>query len=174
MQKSKKMVVISLTILMGLGLTGMRASKVQANSWGTKVPYITPKQTRGTWYFKENDKIKKLVITAHTFRGKKLYRILPAKEFNKMSAKLIKADEKNHYRVSKKISAKWLQAKTIHKNGTTGFNADGWLAGAGNGTYFLPTQKVRHGKKVPTLRIGYGAGNWRMAYAYKSKALAKK
>ena len=88
MQKSKKMVVISLTILMGLGLTGMRASKVQANSWGTKVPYITPKQTRGAWYFKENDKIKKLVITAHTFRGKKLYRILPAKEFNEKRPKI--------------------------------------------------------------------------------------
>lgn len=173
MHKNKKLIVISFTILMGLGLTGMQASKVQANSWGTKVPYITSKQARGTWYYKENGTIKKLVITAHTSRGKKLYKILPAEEFNKMSAKLIRADEKNHYRVSKKISAKWLQAKTIHKHGAIEFNADGWLAGAGNGTYFLPIQKIRHGKKVPTLRIGYGAGNWRMAYAYKSKALAK-
>lgn len=169
----KRWVVLSLAVLMGLSFTGMHSSKVQASSWGAKVLYTTPKTTRGTWYYKDHGKIKKWVITAHTSCGKKLYKILPAKEYDKMSTKLIRADEKNHYRVSKQVSSKWLQAKSIKKHGLTGFNQDGWLAGAGNGTYLLPTKKTRNGKKVSALRIGYGADNWKLTFAYKDKKLVK-
>ena len=65
------------------------------------------------------------------------------------------------------------EAYTFKFHGVTGFNANGWLAGAGDGYYYVPVKKTIKGKKVNALRVGEGAGNYFVSYAYQNKKLIK-
>ena len=65
------------------------------------------------------------------------------------------------------------QAFTFKWHGITSFNTNAWLAGAGDGVYYVPVKHSRKGRKVNALRFGHGADNWLSFYAYKSRRLAK-
>ena len=130
---------------------------VSAASWGAKTLFTTPKATRGTWYYKENGKIKRWKITAHTSKGRKLYKVLPEKEYTKWWNKLVHQNTKKHYKTINKLDSSQWQAYTFKWHGTTSFNTNGWLAGAGDGIYYVPVTKTRYGRKVSALRFGGGA-----------------
>lgn len=149
------------------------SQNVKAASWGAKTLFTTPKATRGTWYYKEEEEIKRWKITAHTSNGRKLYKILPTKEYGKWYNKLVRQNEKHHYQTITELDNTQWQAYTFKWHGVTAFNTNGWLAGAGDGVYYVPTTRTRHGQRVKALRFGGGAGNWLAFYAYKSRNLAR-
>lgn len=151
-----------------LGLAG-NSKTAQAAPWGARKVYTTPKATRGTWYYKEGHHIRRWKITAHYSHGRKLYRVLPSKSYDKWWHRLIRASRKK----IKKVDRTMWQAYTIRYHGIKGFNSNGWLTGAGDGIYYVPVHRTRHGKRVKALRFGGGARNWKMFYAYKSKRLAR-
>ena len=169
----KKVVLFFTALLVVLGLASVHTQKADAASWGAKKVFTTPKRTRGTWYYKEDGKVKKFKITAHTVNGVKLYKVLSDKEFDKWEDKLEKADEKSGYKLSDKVGESKLQVYTFKYRGVTGFNANGRLAGAGDGFYYVPVKRTVKGKKVNALRVGEGAGNYFSYYAYKKASLAK-
>lgn len=161
------------TLLAGVAYISCSNQTVDAASWGAKTLFTTPKATRGTWYYKENGKIKHWKITAHTSKGRKLYKVLPEKEYTKWWNKLVHQNTKKHYKTINKLDSSQWQAYTFKWHGTTSFNTNGWLAGAGDGIYYVPVTKTRYGRKVSALRFGGGARNWLDFYAYKSPELAK-
>ncbi|NRN90341.1 hypothetical protein [Lactobacillus helveticus] len=148
------------------------SKKTEAAAWGAKEVFTTPKVTRGTWYYKEGHKIKKWRITAHTSDGRKLYKVLPEKEYDRWWNKLMHLSTKKSIKATNHLDNTQWQAYTFKFHGITSFNTNGWLAGAGDGVYCVPVNKYRYGKKVKALRFGGGAGNWVMFYAYKSRSLA--
>ena len=169
----KKVLVFLAAFLMILGFASAYATTANAASWGAKKVFTTPKNTRGTWYHKEDGKIIKTKITAHTINGLKLYQVLKGKESDKWADKLAAADEKANYKLADKVSSSMFEAYTFKFHGVTGFNANGWLAGAGDGYYYVPVKKTIKGKKVNALRVGEGAGNYFVSYAYQNKKLIK-
>lgn len=158
------------SILLGFSFSG---KTVSAAPWGAKKLYTTPKKVRGTWYYKEDHKIKKWRITAHTSNGRKLYRMLPNRQYSKWQKKLYRLSDKKTLKVYDWLDHHMYQAYTFKWHGITSFNTNGWLAGAGDGVYYVPVKHYRKGRKVSALRFGGGAGNWIMFYAYKSRSLAK-
>lgn len=108
---------------------------------------------------------------AHTVNRLKLYKILKGKKADKIEDKFAAADEKSDYKLENKVSTSKLEAYTFKYRGVTGFNANGWLAGAG--FYYVPVVRNIKGKKISALRIGEGAGNYFAYYAYKKASLAK-
>ena len=118
-------------------------------------------------------KVIRTKITAHTINGLKVYKVLKGKEADKWDKKLTAADETANYKLADKVSNSQYEAYTFKFHGITGFNANGWLAGGGDGYYYIPMKKTVKGKKVNVLRVGGGAGNYFISYAYKDKKLAK-
>lgn len=166
----KKKIVFLLTALLTVCLlAGMKAQKVSAAPWGARSLYTTPGRTRGTWYYKEGHHIRRWRITAHTSDGRKLYKVLPEKQYDKWWNKWRRA----HFRGQRKIDRTMWQAYTFKWHGIKGFNSNAWLAGAGDGIYYVPVRRTRHGHRVTALRFGGGARNWVMFYAYRSRRLAK-
>ncbi|MCT7762189.1 MAG: hypothetical protein N4R47_04375 [Lactobacillus crispatus] len=78
-----------------LAIIVMGQNRVDAASWGAKNLFTTPKETRGTWYYKQEGKIKKLKITTHTFNKIKLYKMLSSNQAIKWTKKLAKTDKKS-------------------------------------------------------------------------------
>lgn len=152
---------------------GMHSQKVEAAPWGAKKLYTTPVAARGTWYYKESGKINRFKLTKHTVWGYKLYRVLPKREYSKWYNKLTKLPEKKYLSTIDHLDKTIKQVYSFKWHGIKSFNTNGWLAGAGAGTYYVPVTKMRHGKKVQALRIGHGAYNWLTCYVYKSPELAK-
>lgn len=159
--------------LLLVGFMGMHSQKVEAAPWGAKKLYTTPVAARGTWYYKESGKINRFKITKHTVWGKKLYYMLPKKEYNKLESKLESLPEKKYISTIYHLDDTICQVYEFKWHGIKSFNVNGWLAGAGDGAYYVPVTKLRHGKKVQALRIGHGAYNWLTFYAYKSPELVK-
>lgn len=169
----KVITVTSLAIGINSICTSNYTHTVNAASWGAKTIFTTPKATRGTWYYKEDGKIKHCKITAHTLNGIKLYKVLSEKEFAKWDRKLEHQSLKKYRKSVAKLDKTQLQAYTFKWHGITSFNSTSWLAGAGNGIYHVPVTKTRNGKKVKALRLGYGAGNYFDRYGYRTRKLAK-
>ncbi|WP_259684747.1 hypothetical protein [Lactobacillus helveticus] len=166
--------------LVVLGLASFQSNKVEATkinpaSWGANKVYTTPKKTRGTWYYKDPDekKVKKFKITAHTLNGLKLYKALKGKTADKFANKLIKADKKSGYKLANKVGESMWSAYPVKWHKIAGFEADGWLAGSGDGYFFILVKKTVKGKKVNALRIDEGYKNSFFAYGYKNKNLVK-
>lgn len=170
----KKRILLFFTALLAvLTFASFNSGRAKAASWGATKVFTTPKSTRGTWYYKEDGKVKTLRITAHAVNGVKTYKVLRGKAEKKWNAKFAKADEKSDFKLENKVSTKQLEAYTYKYRGITGFNANGWLAGTGNGFYYVPVKRTVKGKKVKALRVGSGVKNYLSYYAYKSKKLAK-
>lgn len=129
---------------------------VNAASQGAKALFTTPKATRGTWYYKEDGKIRHCKITAHTVDGRKLYKVLPKKEYVKWKNRVERKNLKEHRKFIDKINNIQFPAYKLKWHGITSFNTNDWVTGAGNGTYYVPVTKTRHGKKVKAIRFGYG------------------
>ncbi|MCT3402819.1 hypothetical protein [Lactobacillus helveticus] len=169
----EKVVLFFAAFLVVLGFASVHANTANAASWGAKKIFTTPKKIRGVWYHKENGKIVRTKITAHTVNGLKLYKVLKGKEADKWELKLAAADKKADYKLADKVSSSKFEAYTFKFHGVTGFNADGWLAGGGDGYYYVPVKRTIKGKKVNALRVGEGAGNYFVDYAYQNKKLVK-
>lgn len=169
----KRFWLLLTAVLLSLGFISARPAKVNAAPWGAKTVFTTPKKTRGTWYFKQGKKIKHFKITAHTVNGTKLYKALKGKTEKKWITKLIKADKKSHYKLADKVGLMQSEAYSLKYKGAKGFNANGWLAGGGDGSYYVPVKRNVKGKKVSALRVGEGADNYLKYYAYKNRKLAK-
>ncbi|WP_278898283.1 hypothetical protein [Lactobacillus gallinarum] len=176
MNKRNFLKIISI-IVIAIGIGSITFSKsnhnVNAASWGAKSLFTTPKATRGTWYYKEDGRIKHCKITAHTVDGRKLYKILPEKEYAKWENRVEHQNIKEHRKLISKINTIQFQAYKLKWHGITSFNTNGWVTGAGNGIYYVPVTKTRHGKKVKAIRFGSGAGNYFDRYGYKTKKLAR-
>ena len=176
MNKRNFLKIISI-IVIAIGIGSIIFSKsnhnVNAASWGAKSLFTTPKATRGTWYYKEDGRIKHCKITAHTVDGRKLYKILPEKEYAKWENRVEHQNIKEHRKLISKINTIQFQAYKLKWHGITSFNTNGWVTGAGNGIYYVPVTKTRHGKKVKAIRFGSGAGNYFDRYGYKTKKLAR-
>ncbi|RVU73335.1 hypothetical protein [Lactobacillus xujianguonis] len=168
-----KIKLILASLLVGLSLFAINSQPAHAaDEWGARKVFTTPKATRGTWYYKEHKKIKKLVVKAHTLDTYKLYKPLTGKKAVKEADKIfdIKSTKKR-MRDFKEINATLREATLFTAHGYKGFMATGWLADGG--VYYVSMKKMRHGRKVKVLRIGTGAKDWEDFYAYKSKKLAK-
>ncbi len=176
MNKRNFLKIISI-IVIAIGIGSIIFSKsnhnVNAASWGAKSLFTTPKATRGTWYYKEDGRIKHCKITAHTVDGRKLYKILPEKEYAKWENRVEHQNIKEHRKLISKINTIQFQAYKLKWHGITSFNTNDWVTGAGNGIYYVPVTKTRHGKKVKAIRFGSGAGNYFDRYGYKTKKLAR-
>ena len=176
MNKRNFLKIISI-IVIAIGIGSITFSKsnhnVNAASWGAKSLFTTPKATRGTWYYKEDGRIKHCKITAHTVEGRKLYKILPEKEYAKWENRVEHQNIKEHRKLISKINTIQFQAYKLKWHGITSFNTNGWVTWAGNGIYYVPVTKTRHGKKVKAIRFGSGAGNYFDRYGYKTKKLAR-
>lgn len=176
MNKRNFLKIISI-IVIAIGIGSITFSKsnhnVNAASWGAKSLFTTPKATRGTWYYKEDGRIKHCKITAHTVDGRKLYKILPEKEYAKWENRVEHQNIKEHRKLISKINTIQFQAYKLKWHGITSFNTNSWVTGAGNGIYYVPVTKTRHGKKVKAIRFGSGAGNYFDRYGYKTKKLAR-
>lgn len=176
MNKRNFLKIISIIVIV-IGIGSITFSKsnhnVNAASWGAKSLFTTPKATRGTWYYKEDGRIKHCKITAHTVDGRKLYKILPEKEYAKWENRVEHQNIKEHRKLISKINTIQFQAYKLKWHGITSFNTNGWVTGAGNGIYYVPVTKTRHGKKVKAIRFGSGAGNYFDRYGYKTKKLAR-
>ncbi|KRL23729.1 MULTISPECIES: hypothetical protein [Lactobacillus] len=176
MNKRNFLKIISI-IVIAIGIGSITFSKsnhnVNAASWGAKSLFTTPKATRGTWYYKEDGRIKHCKITAHTVDGRKLYKILPEKEYAKWENRVEHQNIKEHRKLISKINTIQFQAYKLKWHGITSFNTNDWVTGAGNGIYYVPVTKTRHGKKVKAIRFGSGAGNYFDRYGYKTKKLAR-
>ena len=176
MNKRNFLKIISI-IVIAIGIGSITFSKsnhnVNAASWGAKSLFTTPKATRGTWYYKEDGRIKHCKITAHTVDGRKLYKILPEKEYAKWENRVEHQNIKEHRKLISKINTIQFQAYKLKWHGITSFNTNGWVTRAGNGIYYVPVTKTRHGKKVKAIRFGSGAGNYFDRYGYKTKKLAR-
>lgn len=176
MNKRNFLKIISI-IVIAIGIGSITFSKsnhnVNAASWGAKSLFTTPKATRGTWYYKEDGRIKHCKITAHTVDGRKLYKILPEKEYTKWENRVEHQNIKEHRKLISKINTIQFQAYKLKWHGITSFNTNDWVTGAGNGIYYVPVTKTRHGKKVKAIRFGSGAGNYFDRYGYKTKKLAR-
>lgn len=83
----KKFLLLLSAFLLVLGLASVSsktdAATIKATDWGAKKAFTTPKKTRGTWYYKEDKKVKKFKITAYTIDGVKLYKDLNGKTSDK-------------------------------------------------------------------------------------------
>ena len=176
MNKRNFLKIISI-IVIAIGIGSITFSKsnhnVNAASWGAKSLFTTPKATRGTWYYKEDGRIKHCKITAHTVDGRKLYKILPEKEYAKWENRVEHQNIKEHRKLISKINTIQFQAYKLKWHGITSFNTNDWVTGAGNGIYYVPVTKTRHDKKVKAIRFGSGAGNYFDRYGYKTKKLAR-
>lgn len=176
MNKRNFLKIISI-IVIAIGIGSITFSKsnhnINAASWGAKSLFTTPKATRGTWYYKEDGRIKHCKITAHTVDGRKLYKILPEKEYAKWENRVEHQNIKEHRKLISKINTIQFQAYKLKWHGITSFNTNDWVTGAGNGIYYVPVTKTRHGKKVKAIRFGSGAGNYFDRYGYKTKKLAR-
>ena len=86
---------------------------------------------------------------------------------------ILQSAKKANYKLADKVGESAWACHTIKYHKITGFNADGWLAGSGDGFYYVPVKKNVKGKKVNALRVGEGAGNYLSYYAYKSRKLVK-
>ena len=176
MNKRNFLKIISI-IVIAIGIGSITFSKsnhnVNAASWGAKSLFTTPKATRGTWYYKEDGRIKHCKITAHTVDGRNLYKILPEKEYAKWENRVEHQNIKEHRKLISKINTIQFQAYKLKWHGITSFNTNDWVTGAGNGIYYVPVTKTRHGKKVKAIRFGSGAGNYFDRYGYKTKKLAR-
>lgn len=176
MNKRNFLKIISI-IVIAIGIGSITFSKsnhnVNAASWGAKSLFTTPKAIRGTWYYKEDGRIKHCKITAHTVDGRKLYKILPEKEYAKWENRVEHQNIKEHRKLISKINTIQFQAYKLKWHGITSFNTNDWVTGAGNGIYYVPVTKTRHGKKVKAIRFGSGAGNYFDRYGYKTKKLAR-
>ena len=176
MNKRNFLKIISI-IVIAIGIGSITFSKsnhnVNAASWRAKSLFTTPKATRGTWYYKEDGRIKHCKITAHTVDGRKLYKILPEKEYAKWENRVEHQNIKEHRKLISKINTIQFQAYKLKWHGITSFNTNDWVTGAGNGIYYVPVTKTRHGKKVKAIRFGSGAGNYFDRYGYKTKKLAR-
>jgi sarcosine oxidase delta subunit len=71
-----------------------------------------------------------------------------------LDKELTAADKKADYKLADKVSNSQYEAYTFKFDGITGFNANGWLAGGGDGYYYVPMKKTVKGKKVNVLRVG--------------------
>lgn len=173
--KSKNRVAFLLLFLISCLLCiNVSSHNVSAASWGAKKVYTTPKNTRGTWYYNDDDQVKKLKITAHTVNGVKLYQRLTEKNAKKRLTKLAKADEKEDFKLAKKVAKSRLEADDFKFYGRYGFSAEGWLtAGNDNEKYYSPLTKKKAGKKVTALRVGEGATNEFAFYCYRNKKLTE-
>lgn len=96
-----------------------------------------------------------------------------AKSLYTTPKKLAQADKKSGYKLADKVGESAWACHTIKYHSNVEFNADGWLAGSGDGFYYVPVKENVKGKKVNALRVGEVAGNYLSYYAYKSKKLAK-
>lgn len=94
----KKFLLLLSAFLLVLGLASVSsktdAATIKATDWGAKKVFTTPKKTRGTWYYKEDKKVKKFKITAYTIDGVKLYKDLNGKTSDKWVNKLIRLIKK--------------------------------------------------------------------------------
>lgn len=169
----KFITVTSLAIGINSICTSNYTHTVNAASWGAKAIFTTPKATRGTWYYKEDGKIRRYKITAHTLNGRKLYKVLPKKDYVKWENRVERQNVKDHHKLIIKLGNTQFQAYKFKWHGIVSFNSSDWVAGAGNGRYYVPVTKTRHGKKVKALRLGYGAGNYFDRYGYRTRKLAK-
>ncbi len=172
MNKKHFIILTSILLVLIIGLT-VNKEKVDAAPYGASQLYTTPVATRGTWYYKENHKIKKWVITAHTSNGRKLYKILPNKSYTYWYNRLTKQSTRKLIKTNDWLDNHMWQAYTFRWHGITSFNSNGWLAGAGDGIYYVPVNKYKNGEYVKALRFGGGARNWLDFYAYKDKNLVR-
>ncbi len=104
---------------------------VNAASQGVKALFTTPKATRGTWYYKEDGKIRHCKITAHTVDGRKLYKVLPKKEYVKWKNRVERKNLKEHRKFIDKINNIQFPAYKLKWHGITSFNTNDWVTGAG-------------------------------------------
>ncbi|CCI84954.1 hypothetical protein FC52_GL001023 [Lactobacillus pasteurii DSM 23907 = CRBIP 24.76] len=169
----KKIMWVLAAFLVVVGFAGMHSQKVAAAPWGAKKLYTTPAVARGTWYYKEEGKIKSLKITKHTFNGRKMYYELSSKDHEKYYDKWSSLPDKKQDKVYKYLEHTMMEVIPFKWKGIKSFNLHTWLLGNGAGEQVTPTTRTLHGKKVPALRVGGGAGNWLVFYAYKSPDLAK-
>ncbi|MDD6407427.1 hypothetical protein FYJ61_07095 [Lactobacillus equicursoris] len=167
MERKYRLILASLLVTNLFAVTIV--NPVSAAPWGAKKLYTTPKATRGTWQYKDGRKTKKLKITAHTSNGRKLYRVLPTKQYDKWWTKMFRLPDSRRRRTVRYLEKHMWQAYSFTWHGKTGFNTNGWLAGAGAGEYCVPVTKKYHGVKTTVLRFGSGAGNWFDFYAYPVK-----
>ncbi|MGN8629681.1 hypothetical protein [Lactobacillus amylovorus] len=81
---------------------------------------------------------------------------MPKKEYVKWKNRVERKNLKEHRKFIDKINNIQFQAYKLKWHGITSFNTNDWVTGAGNGTYYVPVTKTRHGKKVKAIRFGYG------------------
>lgn len=81
---------------------------------------------------------------------------MPKKEYVKWKNRVERKNLKEHRKFIDKLNNIQFQAYKLKWHGITSFNTNDWVTGAGNGTYYVPVTKTRHGKKVKTIRFGYG------------------
>lgn len=172
----KRKLILFLTacsIIFSVALINQR--KASAALWDAKSLYTTPKQTRGTWYYKKNGKIKKLRITAHTFDKVKLYKMLSNKQTRKWTKKLAKADQESGFKLAKKVGTSQYEADDFKFHKSAGFTINGWLSSdnADSGHTYVTVKKKYKGSKIKTLRVRNGAVNAFLYYCYRTKKLAK-
>lgn len=170
---NKKWSLVLAAILLSLSCLALAKPQEADASWGMHHVYTTPKRTRGNWFYKEGRHIKRLHITAHTLNGRRLYKVLPRRQYSKYENKLNKLSESKLLKTYNYFDKHAFQAFTFKFHGTRSFNVNGWLAGAGDGAFYTPVKHRSHHRKVRALRIGHGAYNWLTCYAYRSRKLAR-
>lgn len=172
MKKSILKVLFVVVLVLGLGFA-FQTKNVNAEVWGAKKAYVTPKSARGVWYYKDGKKIRRLHITRSSVNGLKLYQVLPDKQYEKLLDKLMNLPVKKMRRTYNYFDKHMVQAYSMKWRKLNAFNYNGWLSGAGDGMYVVPVKRAKNGQKVSALRLGTGAGNYFYAYAYKTRKLAR-
>lgn len=131
MNKRNFLKIISIIgIAVGVSFNNLNHN-VNAASQGAKALFTTPKATRGTWYYKEDGKIRHCKITAHTVDGRKLYKVLPKKEYVKWKNRVERKNLKEHRKFIEKLNNIQFQAYKLKWHGITSFNTNDWVTGAG-------------------------------------------
>ena len=131
MNKRNFLKIISIIgIAVGVSFNNLNHN-VNAASQGAKALFTTPKATRGTWYYKEDGKIRHCKITAHTVDGRKLYKVLPKKEYVKRQNRVERKNLKEHRKFIEKLNNIQFQAYKLKWHGITSFNTNDWVTGAG-------------------------------------------
>lgn len=126
---------------------------------------ITPEAMRGTWYSKDENGMRKLVISDHEITfispdGETNHAILYKRTND------IPSDVSESERQSKE---EWKSAGNI---GTNGISMRGWYQQQGGGEHFFTHEEEIDGQKVPLVLYGFGANDLTDYVYYPSEDLA--
>lgn len=179
MKIRKKILVFILGMLTVLTTVTIGTKQAQAKSiysaayWGAKKKVTVPKKLRGTWYLKGyNKKPQKFKFTTHKFNNSVIYKDLSEKASIRYLDKYDKLSRRNSKKVFHYLDNNVFSGILFRWHGNTGINLHTWLIGQGGGAQYVPITRKINGKKVKAIRIGGGAGNTLVCYAYHNKSLA--